>query len=705
MGLWSIAQSLAYRYLPEEPSLPTPTLSVASSDTATIASPTLLSSSRQPRPETNVEDDCPRGSSSSEMRLGYPGEHWIYWPMEVVKSLIPSGMRHADSCAASAASVNGSSSTLEQDSLGQTDSAAQTLLAAEATNTNGRTDAQMMDHTYSISPASNNTQPLSIWRSHQQSEGSSASTLHSHHHSIHQQSHPHPSYYTLHESAWPSPIAFSYQLACGWFISIAIAFTFISVPISAISLPFVLLFGLSTAIAVVVISLVVRIWVRLLLNTLQAVQSLAFLPRSLFSLASGTFSRVRSMMMGSQHPIRANGLPPAAFSSSASQTSKFPTTHRKHHVHQRLDIPSLPESTHRVLHRQSPSSFRPDYTSQYTPDDPRYFQSFGDTVNTPLGSRNSPSAKMHSSAPYPWATSSSAMGSQSELSRSAEYTSEYNTPLLDPREGQMDSSDDIVNADILRQLGGDDLQLLGGSDGVELNPQPLSRQQPPLGKITIRLLSHQDTDRIALCCLLYAVTTNVPMEDVLLTVGDTPDGNTHNILSIWNEDIPDLPSNSELTLKNLVGFADYFSQSHASPISGISIDRLIISNTYTNMGFSKRLLRKLQHTPDIHTIHVWSLWHTVQFYKGLGFINVYEECISEEPIVLTQPRKLHRKRSKLRRIEGEWGPLLCWQKDNDASNERGLRPRDSMVSLAGGIGAGTGMTSNSTPLESYRQTY
>ncbi|KAJ1332855.1 hypothetical protein BSLG_008482 [Batrachochytrium salamandrivorans] len=617
MGLWSIAQSLAYRYLPEEPSLPTPTLSVASSDTATIASPTLLSSSRQPRPETNVEDDCPRGSSSSEMRLGYPGEHWIYWPMEVVKSLIPSGMRHADSCAASAASVNGSSSTLEQDSLGQTDSAAQTLLAAEATNTNGRTDAQMMDHT----------------------------------------------------------------------------------------LPFVLLFGLSTAIAVVVISLVVRIWVRLLLNTLQAVQSLAFLPRSLFSLASGTFSRVRSMMMGSQHPIRANGLPPAAFSSSASQTSKFPTTHRKHHVHQRLDIPSLPESTHRVLHRQSPSSFRPDYTSQYTPDDPRYFQSFGDTVNTPLGSRNSPSAKMHSSAPYPWATSSSAMGSQSELSRSAEYTSEYNTPLLDPREGQMDSSDDIVNADILRQLGGDDLQLLGGSDGVELNPQPLSRQQPPLGKITIRLLSHQDTDRIALCCLLYAVTTNVPMEDVLLTVGDTPDGNTHNILSIWNEDIPDLPSNSELTLKNLVGFADYFSQSHASPISGISIDRLIISNTYTNMGFSKRLLRKLQHTPDIHTIHVWSLWHTVQFYKGLGFINVYEECISEEPIVLTQPRKLHRKRSKLRRIEGEWGPLLCWQKDNDASNERGLRPRDSMVSLAGGIGAGTGMTSNSTPLESYRQTY
>ena len=104
-----------------------------------------------------------------------------------------------------------------------------------------------------------------------------------------------------------------------------------------------------------------------------------------------------------------------------------------------------------------------------------------------------------------------------------------------------------------------------------------------------------------------------------------------------------------------------------------------MSSLYTSHGFSKRIIRKLQHLPFVQSIQVWSLWHAESFYKRLGFRHVVQAV--EAPT--THPGKqVRKKKSFIRNVEGEWGPLLVWNKE-----DRTLKTKDSLVSLVGGVGA------------------
>jgi hypothetical protein len=115
--------------------------------------------------------------------------------------------------------------------------------------------------------------------------------------------------------------------------------------------------------------------------------------------------------------------------------------------------------------------------------------------------------------------------------------------------------------------------------------------------------------------------------------------------------------------KYILKFTKFFSKSNNGRIS---IDKLIISSEFSSLGFSKRIVRKLQHLPNVQSIQVWSLWHAEKFYKQMGFHDIYP---STKIIGQIGPK---------RRIEGEWGPLLMWTKDSKV-----IRQRDSMVSILG----------------------
>ncbi|KAK5668548.1 hypothetical protein QVD99_005560 [Batrachochytrium dendrobatidis] len=492
--------------------------------------------------------------------------------------------------------------------------------------------------------------------------------------------HQHYSSFQQHrESAWSSPFAFAYQLACGWFITVAVASTLISLPISAVSLPFFLFFGLSTAVIAIIISLIVRLWVRFLIDSLQAIRNLLFSPNSLLSYASDAFNRAFSKLMNFPQTFSPLSLTNVPAKNGVYQQQSL-----------RSDEQSIyPSNRSRLNHSSSILSER---ASQCSLDDTLFQESYGKQIEPTFLAPDLLTRNLHTLSSNPNLVSIESNGSGYGESN----THNENKNYWDSAHGNQ-SEHSLIASDISKDhIHGrvDAKDLIDGfydaklNDKSESTPQfPVDRVRPLLGNITVRLLTEDDKDRIELCRLLYSVTTNVPVDDLFLTVGNTPDGNTHSILSIWNEDIPDDECTDQLSLYNLIGFADYFSRSHDDVALSISIDRLIISNTYTDMGFSKRLLRKLQYTPCIHTIHVWSLWHTVEFYKGLGFINVYEECLPEQPIELSHQHRLTRKRSKLRRVEGKWGPLLCWKKHDPTLNQPGLHSFNSMVSLAGGVGA------------------
>jgi hypothetical protein len=99
---------------------------------------------------------------------------------------------------------------------------------------------------------------------------------------------------------------------------------------------------------------------------------------------------------------------------------------------------------------------------------------------------------------------------------------------------------------------------------------------------------------------------------------------------------------------------------------------MIISSLFATHGFSKKIVRKLQHLPGISSVHVWSLWHAESFYKQLEFTDVY-------PVEKSHPGKPTRQKRNRQRVEGECGPLLMWNKEKG----RQLKTRDSMISLAG----------------------
>ena len=115
---------------------------------------------------------------------------------------------------------------------------------------------------------------------------------------------------------------------------------------------------------------------------------------------------------------------------------------------------------------------------------------------------------------------------------------------------------------------------------------------------------------------------------------------------------------------------------------------------YINLGFSRLMIRKLMHMPNIKSIRVWSVWHAEAFYKSLGFRNVFRAKAKDQ-----LPTK----------IEGAQGPLLVWMssiKTDQSKNPQissmpsheslptmnnkdssSLKSKDSMSSILGGVGA------------------
>nr|KAJ3422371.1 hypothetical protein HK105_000008 [Polyrhizophydium stewartii] len=236
--------------------------------------------------------------------------------------------------------------------------------------------------------------------------------------------------------------------------------------------------------------------------------------------------------------------------------------------------------------------------------------------------------------------------------------------------------------------------LRGGSHGAgeyeALQPSPASD-----GEITFRQLTSADADLTQICGQLYALTTG---EAVTPVVGEMPDGSTHFVLSMWcNERVDSsFPGDvrPRLGLQNLIGFVEYHGETHKSPISDVRIDKLVMSNQYAQLGFSKRLIRKLQHTPGIASISVWSLWQTEAFYMGLDFDSVFADTFGES-IHDGLPSDSG---AAPRRIEFEAGPLMRWLKDaspqppprsSGGSSPQQLCGRNSTLSLLGGSGAAT----------------
>jgi hypothetical protein len=111
----------------------------------------------------------------------------------------------------------------------------------------------------------------------------------------------------------------------------------------------------------------------------------------------------------------------------------------------------------------------------------------------------------------------------------------------------------------------------------------------------------------------------------------------------------------------------------------VCIEKMMVSSLYSDCGFSKRMLRKLQHSNGIESIRVWSLKEAESFYKALGFRNVYanNSNVCTDNGKPARHKRLERK-SGMMRVEGLHGPLLVWEKQ-----VRRLQTKDSMVSVSG----------------------
>ncbi|KAJ3253025.1 hypothetical protein HK103_001035 [Boothiomyces macroporosus] len=200
-------------------------------------------------------------------------------------------------------------------------------------------------------------------------------------------------------------------------------------------------------------------------------------------------------------------------------------------------------------------------------------------------------------------------------------------------------------------------------------------------------LTPEDHARIDVCYQLYSLTTGTPVDRFEILIGHQRTGNEHHVLSLWNQ-----ADNSDIDLSKLIGFCEYFSVRDKP--GQINIDKLNVSTTYADRGFSKKIIRKLMYLPGVTSIQVWSVWGAESFYKSLGFRNVLKYGEGGRP----------------RRVDGDYGPLLIWNhsqervRDSFSLNihelrskesigsirkENALNSKSSMSSLVDGIGAYT----------------
>ena len=384
-----------------------------------------------------------------------------------------------------------------------------------------------------------------------------------------------------------------YRMTCMWFVVTTVSSVVLSLPLSLLGVPFVIGIGVTG----IVSAFIVKLWLRLLLNVLAALKTVVFSPSLLLEMASNAFRKVVD-------------LPISWIKTNNNNNEDCVATDALYH-HQ----------TQQTQH----------YALQDSVEYPQY-SSVANRVHSASSTRSDMTASRQGFNRYP-------MHSADHFHPMHQYfqsRTDSGLPLDDSPFRR--SSISSVLKDNVEQAPASQYAY-GGKHTMAYSMSPSSPLLYPrtpkvqLAGVFYRELSINDLQRLSICSHLYSTSTGTPLNKVELLLGDTPDGNTHSILSLWNEfdSLAPMPNNQlaseakrneQLDFSNLIGFVEYFSKTHESAAS-IWIEKFVISNLYADHGFSKRLLRKLQHTEGINSISVWSLWHSEPFFKSLGFRSVY----------------------------------------------------------------------------------
>ncbi|KAJ3308472.1 hypothetical protein HDV04_001202 [Boothiomyces sp. JEL0838] len=391
---------------------------------------------------------------------------------------------------------------------------------------------------------------------------------------------------TEEKTTFSTLLSFLYRLTIVWYIGVAGGSVLLSIPISALGLPFILSIGIVSFVIAVIMKWVVQAWLNTILFSLRLVKTVMFSPTYLLQYAG---SMLRKMVM------------------SLYQKKKE-------------EVPLVD------IRRHSTSS--------------RYTDRSEDLRWKYIENEEFRSQKIHIPS----------------VTQYEDYQQNISPRL---------SSPSVCSASSFREF-----------ERVLTSLEPMFLDLTP-----------EDHARIDVCYQLYSLTTGTPVDRFEILIGHQRTGNEHHVLSLWNQ-----ADNSDIDLSKLIGFCEYFSVRDKP--GQINIDKLNVSTTYADRGFSKKIIRKLMYLPGVTSIQVWSVWGAESFYKSLGFRNVLKYGEGGRP----------------RRVDGDYGPLLIWNhsqeriRDSFSLNihelrskesigsirkENALNSKSSMSSLVDGIGAYT----------------
>ena len=108
---------------------------------------------------------------------------------------------------------------------------------------------------------------------------------------------------------------------------------------------------------------------------------------------------------------------------------------------------------------------------------------------------------------------------------------------------------------------------------------------------------------------------------------------------------------------DLIGFVEFFSKTGEE--EHICIEKLIMNSKYEGLGFTRLLVESLQELKYVSSIEVWALWRSESFYKKLGFVDV----VALSTIESKNMEDLVEDSRNLKRVFGDFGPLLIWNRD------------------------------------------
>ena len=286
-----------------------------------------------------------------------------------------------------------------------------------------------------------------------------------------------------------TPLTFLYRLASLWFISIAAASVLCSIPLSAIGLPFIIGFGLVSMCIVFITSLIFKLWISLLKASWRAVKSMFTGP---LQLAGSLWKKATSILRGNASSIINSTTPNnnRGRDRSASRQPLLPINTATHPFNSNRRFSTSSRLTDRSF--DGSSSLMNEHLQHSGKW--RYYD--------PNGNNEVLQSSFYSSLPSPRQVFSPSI---SESSKRFDF--DHVLPPSNPR---------VLNA-------------------------------------AFHELNSSQRDRLEMCTQLYSLTTNTPMDQIDIGLGLRHEtGNTHYILSLWNE--PNL--NEPLELTHLIGFCE-----------------------------------------------------------------------------------------------------------------------------------------------------